>query len=191
MAAPATFRSAMSPLPPVRLHPHPTTPCAALDAIAVEVDAGRHGLRLTYRLAGRVGGLRVVAAGVPARRDGLWRTTCCEAFVGVPGDPAYREFNFAPAGDWAAYDFSAERARAADPELAAPVIELHRSPDALTLCACLPRAALPAASRLELGLSVVVETADGALSCWALRHPAPAPDFHRRDAFALFLDLAA
>ena len=40
---------------------------------------------------------------------------------------------------------------------------------------------------LQLGLAAVIESADGALSYWALRHPPGEPDFHHRDAFALAL----
>jgi hypothetical protein len=39
----------------------------------------------------------------------------------------------------------------------------------------------------EVGLSAVIEAADGALSYWALRHPAGRPDFHHPDCFALDL----
>ena len=127
----------------------------------------------------------------PARRDNLWRHTCGELFIAARNGSAYREFNFSPSGEWAAYDFTGPRQRAADPTLAAPAIELRRTADALVLVANLPRAALPAAPRLDLGLSAVVEADDGTLSYWALRHLAPAPDFHQRDSFALTLDLAA
>jgi hypothetical protein len=33
----------------------------------------------------------------------------------------------------------------------------------------------------------VIEEKNGALSYWALRHPAGKPDFHRRSAFAMEL----
>jgi hypothetical protein len=36
-----------------------------------------------------------------------------------------------------------------------------------------------------VALCVVIEELDGALSYWALRHPAPRPDFHHADGFAL------
>jgi hypothetical protein len=34
----------------------------------------------------------------------------------------------------------------------------------------------------------VIESADGSISYWALRHPAGRPDFHHLDGFALLLD---
>jgi len=48
---------------------------------------------------------------------------------------------------------------------------------------------LPPGRPLRLGLSAVVEDADGELSYWALRHPPGKPDFHYTDAFALQLVL--
>jgi hypothetical protein len=41
---------------------------------------------------------------------------------------------------------------------------------------------------LRLGLSAVIESCNGSLSYWALRHPAGKPDFHHADAFALGLE---
>ncbi|NMF90687.1 hypothetical protein GPA26_19635, partial [Aromatoleum petrolei] len=55
----------------------------------------------------------------------------------------------------------------------------------LVLDVTLDAAALPQGSPLELGLTAVVETLDGTLSYWALRHPSARPDFHLRDAFTL------
>lgn len=45
----------------------------------------------------------------PARADGLWRRTCFELFLGEPDSAAYREYNFSPSGEWAAYAFDGYR----------------------------------------------------------------------------------
>ena len=37
------------------------------------------------------------------------------------------------------------------------------------------------------GLTAVIETLDGAISYWALAHPAEKPDFHHPDSFILIL----
>jgi len=112
---------------------------------------------------------------------------CFEAFVGLADHAAYHEFNFAPSGQWAAYRFTAERQRDTSAEAAhAPVrpdIDVHLAPDSLRLIAWLPWHALPLPSpgvAWEIGLSAVIETTDGALSHWALGHPASRPDFHHR-----------
>ena len=103
--------------------------------------------------------------------------------------PGYREFNFSPSGEWAAYAFRGYRdGDELDIELA-PEIVLRQTGDRLELDAEICKDLLPPGRRLRLGLSAVVEDADGVLSYWALRHPARKPDFHYTDAFALQLEL--
>src|SRR3954464_8994411 len=48
-------------------------------------------------------------AAEPTRADELWRTTCFEAFLRPLGEENYREWNFAPSGQWATYEFSGYR----------------------------------------------------------------------------------
>ncbi|MDR0274459.1 MAG: hypothetical protein LBI48_03790, partial [Burkholderiaceae bacterium] len=69
-----------------------------------------------------------------------------------------------------------------------PRIACRRDAQMLTLEALLPLSALPTFSGpLRLGLAAVIETADGALSYWALSHPAARPDFHQRAGWTLRL----
>ncbi|HOB65495.1 DOMON-like domain-containing protein [Ottowia sp.] len=178
---------------------HPATPCAAVRGIEVELHwqaAPQPMLLLVYTVRGDLGGLRIPApTSVPARTDGLWQHTCFEVFVGTEGAAAYREFNFAPSGDWAAYRFSAERVRDAAAEtidvLTPPRIVTSRSrpADVFTLGAELPAEGLPdAADRpWQLGLTAVIESSDGRLAYWALHHPAPRPDFHHRAGWTAHL----
>src|SRR3546814_17637970 len=37
--------------------------------------------------------------------DGLWESTCFEAFLTEEGEPDYTEFNYGPDGRWACYQF--------------------------------------------------------------------------------------
>ena len=72
-----------------------------------------------------------------------------------------------------------------------PRIDVHREPEMLVLDATVRVDLLcPACAHvpLVLGLSAVVESIDGALSYWALMHPAAKPDFHHPDALVLELD---
>jgi hypothetical protein len=115
----------------------------------------------------------------PRAAGALWQHTCCELFV-AQALPAYREYNFSPSGEWAAYSFGSYRNGAAA-EIADPRIALKRGKGRLELTASVP--AQP--GRLRIGLSVVVE--EGNLSYWALRHVPGKPDFHQPDAFALEL----
>lgn len=165
------------------LSPHPGTPCAAVQRLEVTLVRAASGQawHLRYELAGDLDRLRVPpASGQPSPRDGLWRHTCFEAFVGTPGSSAYLEFNFSPSGDWAAYAFSAERQRdLAAPALPAPRITCTQDAQHLVLDAVLPTHGLPDTDWI-VGLSAVIETTDGQPSYWALAHPRAQPDFHHR-----------
>jgi hypothetical protein len=177
---------------------HPRTPCESVEAIDVMVETATNDtLALRFVLQGDLASLRIPVKqrGERACRrvDALWRHTCFEAFLMTGDGPGYREYNFSPSGEWAAYAFRDYR-QAVDTELAvvsdesAPVIRVHTSAQRLTLEVSLKP--LPLYGSLRLGLSAVVEAVDGGLSYWALRHPPGKPDFHHVDAFALQLDLS-
>ena len=116
-----------------------------------------------------------------ARADELWRTTCLEAFVRRSGGEPYREWNFAPSGEWAAYDFSGHRAGMSEADLAAP--PYVRFEDNLTWWTLGATFTVEADAHWDLALSAVLEEKDGAKSYWALAHPAEKPDFHHPDCF--------
>ena len=174
--------------PPLASHwllAHPGTPAPAVRElrVTVEPDPAQGGWWLRYTLGAALAALRLPPpAAQPGPADGLWRHTCFEAFVGTAQGAAYREFNFSPSGDWAAYAFSAPRQRASAGHLPlAPRLQWRQGVGTLTLDAWLPQGVLPSANTPHaLGLSAVIETDDGRLSYWALAHPAPQPDFHHR-----------
>jgi hypothetical protein len=58
----------------------------------------------------------------PARADGLWKTTCFEAFIQDAAGDQYSEFNFSPSGEWAAYRFDHYRKGMRNLPLIAPRI---------------------------------------------------------------------
>jgi hypothetical protein len=117
----------------------------------------------------------------PSRADGLWQTTCFEAFLRETAGEGYREWNFAPSGQWAAYDFEGYREGMAEAETgAAPYIRMEDNLTWWTLGATI---AVPADTHWELGLSAVLEEKDGTRSYWAVAHPAEKPDFHHPDCF--------
>ena len=163
---------------------HPATPCPLALNLSVALDWQAKGLVLHYRIAGQVDGIQLPASAPPGPADGLWQHSCLEAFVSPAFAAHYREFNFSPSQQWAAYCFSAERQRDVGAETCRPIqpgIHLQCSPGQLELWATLPEAALPPGPRLCLGLSAVIETHGGQLSYWALQHPrAERPDFHHR-----------
>lgn len=182
---------AVAAQPLVRHPASPQSPPLSLHAwVWPGTNGPAQGWCLHYELLGDLATIRFPAPQAPGQADGLWRHTCFEAFVGLRGDPAYREFNFSPSGQWAIYAFSDQRQRNPYTEASlqpfAPGIGCWQTASAFVLQAWVPAAAWPTArpgEPLELGLSAVVETHDGAVSHWALHHPRPQPDFHHRGAF--------
>jgi hypothetical protein len=181
----------------VELTAHPAGAGGPPERLSVAVDwsAPSRRLELEYRLLGKLDFMLLPAPAAPARVDGLWRHTCCEAFVRAAAAPAYCEFNFSPSGEWAAWRFAAPR-RDMQPVdgLEPPVIRLDRIAAGLLVRVSLdlgpitPRAAAPG---FQLGLAAVVEDQRGRQSFWALRHLSDQPDFHDPLSFTLRLDPAA
>jgi hypothetical protein len=177
------------------LAPHPDSRRIAATGIDVDVARPEPGrLVLSYVVTGTIGGLRMPPVTAPMRMDELWRHTCFEVFVRPPGGDAYYEFNFAPSTQWAAYGFAGYRSgmRVAD-EIHPPRIEVQSTDQRFTLQAALDLDRLPGLPRdaaWQIGLSAVIEDANGALSYWALAHPPGRADFHHSDCFALELTRA-
>lgn len=119
----------------------------------------------------------------PIRIDELWKTTCFEAFLRRSDGTAYREWNFAPSSQWAAYDFTDYREGMSAADIAAePYIRLE---DNFTWWALGATIAVDAAAKWDLGLSAVIEESGGIKSYWAIAHPdGGKPDFHHPDCFA-------
>ena len=115
------------------------------------------------------------------RADELWRTTCFEAFLRPHAEAAYREWNFAPSTQWAAYDFDDYRDGMRHAEIAQP--PYIRLEDNFTWFAFGATISVDSAIQWDLGLAAVLEEKDGTKSYWALAHPAEKPDFHHPDCF--------
>jgi len=138
-------------------------------------------LEVGFALEGDLDQIAIPETGPVRCGDKLWQHMCFELFVS-PGMPAYREFNFSPSGEWAAYLF--RRYREAEPGGAeVQALAVRRSAAKLELDAAIPAPE----GRLSIAISAVVESRSGALSYWALKHPAGKPDFHHPEAFALEL----
>lgn len=141
------------------------------------------GLAFHYFVTGRIDEIRIPTAARRERADGLWEQTCFEAFVRQAGEPGYREYNFAPSGRWAAYRFDGWRSGMAALETPGPDMRLRASGACLRLLARI-RSDLADAQALRIGLSAVIEDADGGRSHWALAFPPGAADFHHETCFA-------
>lgn len=164
---------------PARFHQH-------IDATLTHTAAG--GLAVAYAIHGLNLDLRVPTPHAPAPADALWRTSCCEIFLGTLDQPGYREFNFSPSGQWAHHDFVDTRQPVPRPcACPAPELRCERGEDLLSLTANLPKAALPKGETLRIALAVVLEANDGQLGYWALAHAPGKADFHHHAGFVLSL----
>jgi hypothetical protein len=168
------------------LRPHPDTPPSKPFEVWSTVDhAATFGAMATtslwFGVRAPAAGFVVPEAAEQQRVDGLWQTTCFEAFFRQAGTTAYREWNFAPSGEWAAYDFSDCRQGMSTPDIAQP--PYIRVEDNLTWWCLGATIAVDAAERWELALSAVLEEQDGTKSYWALAHGDGPPDFHNPDCF--------
>jgi hypothetical protein len=168
------------------LEPHPATPPSASFKVWANVEhiASLGAVATTniwFAVEAPADRFVIPEASDPLRTDGLWKTTCFEAFLRRHGERSYREWNFAPSSQWAAYDFADYREGGADAEVGAP--PYVRMEDNLTWWTLGATIAVDAGTEWELGLSAVLEEKDGTKSYWALAHTAEKPDFHAPGCF--------
>lgn len=164
---------------------HADSPLLGIRRLDVQVTRLASGdLELTYTLAGALEALRLPPPEPPQREEGLWRGTCFECFIQEGDSAAYREFNFAPSGAWQVYAFGEYRKGGELAVEAAPEIRAEASPLQLTLTAHIPASILPTTPG-RLGISAVLQSRDGRIAYWALRHPEGKADFHHNDGFIL------
>ncbi|MCL1825973.1 MAG: DOMON-like domain-containing protein [Betaproteobacteria bacterium] len=178
-------------LRPFDFQPSASGELPAVSTLLVTVCALPGGtVRLEFALEGHIGALRVPESEAPPS-DPLWQHTCFEAFISAPDGEHYREYNFSPAGQWAASEFLhyREHGHALGEENPALLpITSARCEDRLTLTAEVPPMLLPTSPILRIGLAAVIEHEDGSLEYWAVHHPAERPDFHHADGWTLRLD---
>jgi hypothetical protein len=174
----------------LNLIPHPATPPSEPFKVWASVEhAGSLGAVASTNIWFGVGApaerFIIPQAAEPIRADDLWQTTCFEAFLRIPGADAYREWNFAPSGQWAAYDFASYREGRTDADVVPPYIRMEDNLIWWALGATIP---VDAETDWALGLSAILEETDGTKSYWALAHPpGDKPDFHAADCFAASL----
>ena len=175
----------------LNLVPHPETPPSEPFKLWVNVDhSGAFGATATTNIWFCIGAPAdrfVIPEPLeePQRAENLWEATCFEAFLRIPGMDSYQEWNFAPSGEWAAYDFTSHREGRTESDVAAPYIRIE---DNLTWWALGATISVDADAVWALGLSAILEERDGTKSYWALAHaPGDKPDFHDAACFAAHL----
>ncbi|MEQ8411982.1 MAG: DOMON-like domain-containing protein [Erythrobacter sp.] len=158
---------------------HRTCDLGPVRAVTARIRATEIGCEAEFRLDGTLEGVVLPPAGPAIRTDGLWRSTCFEVFWQSIGEEGYREFNFAPSGQWAAYAFDRHR----DGMREAPVEGIsvsasHASSQGTGGMVLTASLAADLAAPAQVGLSAVIEQAGGGLQYWALAFPPGPPDFH-------------
>jgi hypothetical protein len=154
--------------------------------------AGRDAARLTvrYELRGPLKQFAIPASSdTPGRMDRLWENTCFEFFFSPKGSDQYWEFNLSPSGHWNVYRFSSYRKGMREERaFTALPFSVEAEPNSLIINLEANLSALiRSGEAVNEGISAVVRLTDGTLTYWALKHPGPRPDFHRRDGFLLDL----
>lgn len=168
----------LRPFSPIGPPPHFT--------ITASLARRAHELAIGYELTGQLGKLVIPGpAELPSRRHGLWEETCFEFFLGIKDSPRYWEFNLSPAGPWNVYRFAGYRqGMVEETAFAALPLRLRRRPDSLRLDLEVGLDRIVGADQpLEVGIAAVIKLAGGGQTYWALTHPGPQADFHRRDGF--------
>ncbi len=157
--------------------------------ISGSVDRLPGNLSLKYIVEGDLAGIVLPdPAQSIIRRHQLWRRTCFEIFWGRPGQAAYWEGNFSPAGDWNVYRFNDYRQGMEEEErLGLPSCQAIEAPGRLEFtCKMDIHRILGDSELLEAGISCVLEPG-GRISYWAIDHCGEKPDFHDRRSFQLQL----
>jgi hypothetical protein len=173
---------------PCNLVRHPMTPSSIPLTLMVDIDLdSERNLHLHYRLRGTVRAIKIPPPLPSMAADGLWQHTCFEMFI---GNGCYVEFNFSPSGQYAIYAFDSYRVQRHGLNYAAPCIHFQQMADGCELAALCDLNKLPFSDfrTVRLGISAVIEAADGTLSYWALRHGDGNPDFHNPEHWLLSLD---
>ena len=158
-----------------RLTAHPPLGVPSVEARVIGFNA--EWLRVRWRVEGAQS-LVVPAFAGRGRADELWRTMCFELFLRPQGSEAYVELNLSPSERWAAYDFASYRAGMAErPASREPACTMRLGSSFAIFDAAIPRDVLPELPAAA-NFAAVIEEEGGAVSYWALAHPAAKPDFH-------------
>lgn len=153
-----------------------------------EIDLKPQVLRLTFNLKDPEQLLmdslenRSFSANDFKRADGLWKSTCFEAFWAVPGQNSYWEFNVSAQGHWNLYSFEKYRhPQPPRPSNDFKLVGLETTCERLVAdLRCTQR---PAA--IDAALCAVLRSRINHNHYFATKHMGPKPDFHLRQSFSL------
>lgn len=192
MSAVSAATTSSSPLLTHSLVPFAPERRGPVRVLTVRVERTHQTLDLQYTLEGNLSRIRIPSRRPAVAMNELWKHTCFEAFiVPSPGadthDAAYRELNFSPSSEWAAYSFDRYREGMAPIAMTSPPdIRTEHTVNELRVNVRVDLAPLVDTTRnIRLALSAVIEDDTGAISYWALKHAPDRPDFHHPAGFIL------
>ena len=165
-------------------------PAGELPKIQVtgEIDQVENILSLHYAIRGEAEDILLPAFSAPSRKDDLWKATCFEFFIALPGSPEYWEFNMSPSSEWNAYRMDAYRQvnMREETQICQLPFEFQKEDDgySLDISVDLNPIILPA-QNIQVGVTAIIQTKDGNETYWALAHPGSQADFHLRESFVL------
>lgn len=162
---------------------YPDPPSGAIQSIDAALERLPGGAIAIFRVRGDMAKLVIPPPVAPDRADGLWRTTCFELFVAGEG-PEYREFNFSPSGQWAAYEFDDYRAGMRNAS-AQVEMEIYPTNNALYVSA---KITTEFPNPVLVGLTAVIEESAGAIGYWSTAFAPGKPDFHAAAVRSLLFD---
>ncbi len=172
------------------LQPFPSAQPLPAVKITGTISRQGHALALRYELMGKLATVVLPErADRPARRHGLWEETCFEFFLAPQNSRRYWEFNLAPAGHWNVYSFQGYRQGMQEERAftSLPFSVQSRSDSMLLVLKVDLAGIIPADQALEAAISAILTGNEGQVTYWALTHPGPEADFHRRDSFIIEL----
>ncbi|MES3036855.1 MAG: hypothetical protein V4736_03030 [Bdellovibrionota bacterium] len=116
------------------------------------------------------------------RADELWKKTCFEAFLSIPGEKKYWELNIATDGEWNIYSFDDYRTPQPPKESTDfHISKLITTPQSLT-CELTTKLKFP---ELDYSLCAIIKMRDGNTFYYSTNHAGQKPDFHIRDSLSL------
>jgi hypothetical protein len=118
------------------------------------------------------------------RVDGLWQSTCFEAFLKPSGADHYYEFNFSLKPAWNAYRFADYREpQPPQPSMDFSLRRIHF--DGVTKKLTVEIENKSSHSQFRAGLAAILLEKNGVKHYCALTHAGAKPDFHLHDSFTL------
>ena len=175
------------------LKPFPSVDLLPALQITGSIERHSNALSISYSLSGRMDELILPApADARLRKNNLWEEACFEFFLGVKGSERYWEFNLSPSGHWNVYRFKSYRQGMQEEPAFKSLpfsVQLCSNSLLLSLGLELDKVIPPGQGSevLQVAISAVIKIIDGKTTYWALAHPGPKADFHRRDGFIIEL----